>query len=99
MIAPADIQLWLTDPVLTICSDQQALVAGATGFQVEWHPKRFTSLIKKALATVLGFPVAIEYVAVADLSQNNQEHAPPTPPPPFEQIADGQTGKTVEHTV
>jgi hypothetical protein len=80
---------WLAETVLIRCDRSKALVAAPSGFAADWLRSRFSVLICKELAAIVGFrPAQLDCLPVSELVQPTPDGAPgadsvpPTPSSP-----------------
>jgi hypothetical protein len=60
---------WLAETVLIACDRSRALIVAPSGYVADWLRSRFTTLICKELAAVVGFrPQQIDYLAVREFT-------------------------------
>ncbi len=72
----ANYEIWLSNTALVSCDGSTAILVAPSGFVANWLRDRLSPLIRKELASILGFPVLLEVLAVTELSEPNQTELP-----------------------
>lgn len=95
-VAPAVFDTWLKATAIVGASDGRLLVGAPNTFAVEQLRSRFTSLIQRALATILGYEVTVEFTVYGEAELS----ASPPPPRPLERIVEDRLPRqlTLEST-
>lgn len=76
-MTPANYQTWLKETQLVSCNGSAATIVAPSPFVVEWLATRFSRLIEKQLAEVVGHPVSTTYLALSELQGHSPEQDQP----------------------